>query len=332
MISVRSFFVKLLDSFFLLRIPLLAPVWTILLLGWVTSSNMDVFHYRLHEPGTLLFHDSTVWGALAAFSFIVASIYVMNQIVDIENDRINHKLFLLPQGIISIPAAWTLALLCAGFGFALCYIWFDRVMISLFAFSFLLGILYNLPPFSLKNGAWGGTLANFLGHGVLTFLVGWYAANINTASIGDLLSTGLCASLSSGFANAAVYITTTIADAPGDRLTGKRTFCVRYGPKASAIAAMIGCLLALVFSFALESNWWVMAFPSVLSLVLFINLAVSVNKRNAFKAFKWPVFLLTASVFLFVPAYGILIGATFFGSRIYYGKRFQMEYPTFKAE
>ncbi len=330
--SVRAFLLKLLDSFFLLRIPLLAPVWTILLLGWVTSGTIVPSPERLSDPVGLFLQDSLVWYALVAFSFMVASIYVMNQIVDIENDRINRKLFLLPQGIISIPAAWTLALLCAGFGFLMCILWFDRIMLLLFAVSFLLGILYNLPPFSLKNGAWSGTVANFLGHGVLTFLVGWYAANIDAASVRDLVTTGLWASLSPGFANAAVYITTTIADAPGDQMTGKRTFCVRYGPKASAIAAMIGCFFALVFSFALQANRWVMAFPSFLSLVLFANLALSVNKRNAFKAFKWPVFLLTASVFLFVPAYGILIGATFIGSRIYYGKRFQIQYPTFKAE
>ena len=104
---------QVIDCFFLLRIALLAPVWTILLVGWITgSAGLRPFLWFSHtgktNPGQFY-----VWAALGGFSLIVASIYVVNQIVDIESDRINHKLFLLPHNYISIRTAWILAVTCA---------------------------------------------------------------------------------------------------------------------------------------------------------------------------------------------------------------------------
>ena len=94
--KVSSLGTKLLDCVFLLRIALLAPVWTILLIGWITGSASArpflAAGFR-SPPGVL-------WGVLFGFSLVVAFIYVVNQIVDIESDRINHKLFLLPHGYL----------------------------------------------------------------------------------------------------------------------------------------------------------------------------------------------------------------------------------------
>ena len=77
---------------------------------------------------------------------------------------------------------------------------------------------------------------------------------------------------------------------------------------------------------------WVMICPSLISLVFFIIFAFSTRQELAFRAFKWPVFLLSASVAFFVPHYGLLILITFFGSRIYYKWRFGIDYPTFKSK
>jgi 4-hydroxybenzoate polyprenyltransferase len=321
---------KLLDIFFLLRIPLLAPVWTIILLGWITGTESS-------KPGGFLFNSGNLignfhlWIGIAGFSFVVASIYVVNQIVDIESDRINHKLFLLPHGLVSVRTAWILAVFCAVSGIAIA-LWFDKVMLVLFLTGLALGALYDLKPFSLKNRAWGGVIANSLGHGMLTFFVGWYIAKIGTDLSIDTLKTGIISSLSPALANGAVFLATTIPDASGDKLTGKQTFCVKYGEKKTAILALAMCAGALFFSFLLEYNYWVMALPTAISLCFFIYFAFSTRYDIAFQTFKWPVFLLSASVAFFVPEYSVLIFATFLGSRIYYKKRFGIEYPTFKSK
>jgi len=322
---------QVIDCFFLLRIALLAPVWTILLVGWITgSAGLRPFLWFSHtgktNPGQFY-----VWAALGGFSLIVASIYVVNQIVDIESDRINHKLFLLPHNYISIRTAWILAVTCALGGMA-CSLFFDAVMTCLFAMALILGALYNLPPFTLKNRAWGGVFANILGHGVLTFLVGWYCANFQNGNGWGALRAGLIPSLSPGMANAAVFLATTIPDAAGDAMTGKLTFCVKFGKKRTSLAAALFCGASFFLSPFMGHNFWVMGAPALLSLVLFIALAATEKLEAAFYAFKWPVFLLTVFVIVFVWQYGLLVLATFFGSRIYYNWRFGIEYPTFKTK
>jgi len=322
---------KIVDCFFLLRIPLLAPVWTIFILGWITGTE------KLQPGGCLTtcslsgVHFSQLWILLIGFSLIVASIYVVNQIVDIESDRINHKLFLLPHRIISVRTAWVLALSCASTGFVIAAI-HDTVFVALFSASLLLGFAYNLPPFSLKNHAWGGVIANAAGHGFLTFIAGWYCSKYPGQLSWPLLQQGLVSSLSPSLANAAVFLVTTIPDAAGDKRTGKQTFAVRFGSSKTAIAAAVMCGAATVSSLFMENHFWVMLVPSVLSLLFFVYFAVSLKTKIAFKAFKWPVFLLSVAVTLYVPEYGALILITFFGSKFYYKWRFGIEYPTFKSK
>ncbi len=329
---MKKAFITFFDFFFLLRIPLLVPVWTVMTLGWITGSD-------LASPGGGYFinlsnrySENIFWIALAGFSLIVASIYVLNQINDIESDRINRKLFILPNGLISIKAAWGCTILCAFLGFGIAFFYLDMVMVIIFIISLILGILYNMPPFNLKNHAWGGVFANFLGHGLLTFLVGWYAANFKNGFDLSLIQQGLIPSLTAGFANAAVFLATTIPDKAGDKPMGKRTFCVVYGEKWTAIAAAVSCGFALLFSFTLQYNAWVMVIPSGISLVIFIIFAITTKHEFAFQAFRWPVYILSTFVVIFIPLYGVIILVTLIISRIYYKRRFNIEYPTLKSK
>lgn len=327
---MKKVIITIFDCFFLLRIPLLVPVWTVLILGWITGHSSA-------SPGGWIFgrnisfaQERILWIALVSFSFIVAFIYVVNQIADIESDRINHKLFILPRGLLSIRTAWTCAVLCALLGLGGGVLFLDKVMFLLFIAGLILGLLYNLPPVRLKNHAWGGVIANFLGHGVITYLVGWYAAYYNSDPNAAVYYRGLIASLTAGFANAAVFLTTTIPDSAGDKSTGKMTFCVAYGKRNTAIAAALSCTLALLCAFTLEYNEWVMIIPSALSLFLFVYFVFSTKQEFAFKTFRWPVILLSTFVVIFIPLYGGVIIVTLVVSRLYYKMRFKYDYPTLK--
>lgn len=175
-------------------------------------------------------------------------------------------------------------------------------------------------------------VANSLGHGSLTFLVGWCSAvGMDTVFSKEML-TGVVASLSAAFANGAVYLATTIPDSEGDRATGKRTFCVAYGPRATSVLAALLCVCALCATLLIPHNRWVMVLPSVLSLALFVWLAVTARREAAFPTFRWPVVLLSVSVFALFPVYGLLLVVTLLVSRAYYRMRFGLEYPTFKAK
>jgi 4-hydroxybenzoate polyprenyltransferase len=327
---VKTLIRHLLDCFFLLRIPLLVPVWTILLLGLICGSAPIRIGGFLTGVSTLSFG---TWLVITGFSLIVASIYVINQIVDIENDRINRKLFLLPHGFVSPGTAWTLAGVCAAAGLAISvFLIHSTPILVLFLLSLLLGMLYNFPPVHLKNRPLGGILANALGHGMLAFLVGWYAAKMNGPVNHGALSSGLISGLAPAFANGAVYLATTIPDSKGDRITGKRTFCVAYGEKTTAIASALFCLAAFVASFFIQFHSWVMLIPSGISLLLFAAFALKTTRESAFKSFKWPVVLLTSIISCIDPEYGLLIIATYFGSKAYYKWRFGMNYPTLGSQ
>lgn len=328
--NMKKLIAKIFDCFFLLRIPLLVPVWTVLILGWITGSSSAAPGGWIFRSDVSFAQERILWIALVSFSFIVASIYVVNQIADIKSDRINHKLFILPRGLLSVRTAWVCAVLCALLGLGGGVLLLDNIMLLLFIAGLILGLLYNLPPIRLKNRAWGGVIANFIGHGVITYLVGWYAANSSrdldiTACYG-----GLVASLTAGFANAAVFLTTTIPDAAGDNSTGKRTFCVAYGERNTAVAAALSCAFALVCAFTLEHNRWVMIIPSTLSLLLFVYFVISTKQEFAFKTFRWPVILLSTFVVFFIPLYGVIIIITLLVSRLYYKLRFNFDYPTLK--
>jgi 4-hydroxybenzoate polyprenyltransferase len=321
---------KALDCFFLLRIPLLVPVWTIFLLGLITGSEMAGIGGIITGRSIL---SVAAWWGLLGFSLVVTSIYVVNQIVDIESDRINHKLFLLPHGFLSVRTAWVLATLCAVTGIAIAvFVLSSLPLIIIFLSSLFLGALYNLPPVQLKNSAIGGIAANALGHGMLTFLAGWFITRINVPFDPTMLLTGIVSSLAPALANAAVYLATTIPDAAGDRNTGKKTFCVTYGDKKTAITAAVFCAGTLAASFFMEHHFWVMALPSTISLVVFIIFAAATTRERSFQAFKWPVFLLSAFVALFVPEYAALILVTFLGSKAYYKWRFNFDYPSLKTK
>jgi 1,4-dihydroxy-2-naphthoate octaprenyltransferase len=192
--------------------------------------------------------------------------------------------------------------------------------------------MYDLPPADLRNRPWGGVMANFIGHGCLTYLVGWFIAQQGNALDITILGRAAAASLCPGFANAAVFLATTVPDAHGDRACHKRTFCVAYGPRATAIAAAFCCIASLGCAFLLPYNSWVMVLPAGVSCFLFVFFAFRTDTRLAFQAFKWPVFLLSVFVAVFVPCYVLLITATFIASRIYYRRRFNILYPTFKSQ
>jgi len=119
---------KIIDSLFLFRLLLLIPVWTVLILGWITGN----VHASLGGIATQNYIESDLWVSLIFFSLIVSSIYIVNQIADVESDRLNNKLFILPRGLVTITEAWMLAVCCAGIGLVGAFVFFDVNMGVLF--------------------------------------------------------------------------------------------------------------------------------------------------------------------------------------------------------
>jgi 4-hydroxybenzoate polyprenyltransferase len=311
------------DSFFLLRPTLMIPVWTILMLGWITGKENTVF-------STATGGSPQFWIIFSIYTSLVAYIYIFNQINDIEGDRKNGKLFILPEGHLPIWYARVLGLIFLAIGVIASYLYSSLVMVGISLLAGILGFLYNFKPFSLKDRPIGGLWANWLGHGVLTYFAGWYAANYN-ATINEL-GYGLLFSLSAGFANGAVYLTSTIPDLDGDIEVGKRTFAVVYGNKKTALWAAILVTLSLAFAFLIPHQNWIMIITAFASTVLFWLYYKNFSAENSFTTFRWPVLFLSAVTTLYIPIYAVLVFGVVIISKVYYKKRFNLNYPSFKSE
>jgi 1,4-dihydroxy-2-naphthoate octaprenyltransferase len=169
---------------------------------------------------------------------------------------------------------------------------------------------------------------NLFGYGIVTYLIGFYIASFKFENNFSILAQGIIPSLSLGFAIAAVFLTTTIPDTKGDRSSGKKTFSVVYGEKKTAYCAALCCGFSLLFSFAIPNNNWIMIVQSAVSLLIFITFAHSNKHNQAFKTFRWPVFMLSLLVVLYVPLFLFALLIPLVTCRFYYKIRFNYTYPT----
>ncbi|MGM0444300.1 MAG: UbiA family prenyltransferase [Fibrobacterota bacterium] len=312
-----------LDHFFLLRPVLIIPVWAILVLAWITAQDVAPAFTLLRGGGGF----AHLFGL---FTLVAAFIFILNQIADVEGDRKNEKCFLLPRGCVSIRAAWALTLLSGLSALVWAQGAFSDPFLTGLVFSaLLLGVLYNLPPASLKDRPVGGVIANFLGHGVLTYYIAWYVVS-DPGPQG--LFAGILYSLSAGFANAAVFVVSTIADKDGDAAVGKRTFAVVFGEKASVLLGAVLVSASLATAFLLPHNAWIMVLTAFLSTVLFWYFYGHYSPAAVFRAFRWPVVLLSVVQAVYFPPYALLVGAVVLLSRFYYIRRFGITYPAFGRE
>lgn len=184
--------------------------------------------WRRHGASDLLW---VAVGALMAATLNAAS-NILNQLCDLENDRVNKPHRPLPSG--RIGRGETVALFSALYAAALALAWTIRPRGARECFWLVLAaavmtVLYSVPPFRFKRH---GLLANFtiaLPRGGLLKVAGW---SLVGRVFGDV---------EPWFIGAAFFLfllgaTTSkdFADMEGDRRAGCRTLPVRYGVRRAA--------------------------------------------------------------------------------------------------
>ncbi len=302
----------LVDSLFLIRPTLLLPVWT--LLFWGTT---------LHRPNAwgMVGFPRAFWLALVSYSLLMGAIYVVNQIFDVETDRINQKLFLLSDGYLSLRHAWMEAILLVGVSLMLgwslgtAYRW-------LWVFSLVLGVLYSVPPFVWKGRPFLDLLSNAVGYGGINVLVGW--VSLHPWQPGLIPRTLPLVS-----AVGAVFLLTTIPDIPGDRAAGKRSTGVWLGARKTALLATVMLWLTVLFA-ARYGDLWVLS-VAALSLPLFVAAVVEGGDRWVKLAYRAAGGLFGIATALRFPIFLLLGGLTFLALRLYYQRRFGLTYPSLRG-
>jgi len=281
------------------------PVWTIVLLGHHRS---NIVAGVSNMPGVVLL----------LVTFLVGAVYILNQIFDIESDRLNRKLFFLSRGYISKRSAFFEMML------------FDLISIIpafliswqlglLFIMGMIFGFLYSIPPFSFKNKPIGGFMLNALAHGNLAFLMGWCMNQF-------LSSKALLFSLPYMFAVGAIYLNTTIPDMDGDRGIGKITLSVRWGKEKVVVFACFLVAVAMILSFLNKDIPFLIA--ASLSFPFFIYSAFDKKDRVIIITTKVSILFLSIAAGIFYPWYFAILILGYVGTRFYYKARFNLDYPT----
>lgn len=301
------------DYLFLVRPVLLYPIWIFYLAGvW----SVDPFP-PFKSLGWLSFSQ---WIIFLAVTFIMAAVYVLNQIQDIETDRINDKKFLIATGHVSVKSAYIEAVILALTG-SILTVFVDFLITFLLLILFLVaGILYNYSPFRWKDKPVAGLLTNGLG-GILIFLTGWASQSDSVIHPLRILLFGL--------AGMAVTLNTTLPDMEGDRKSGKITFAVRYGIRTTCNWAFVFELGTVLLSYV--SKEWLLFFPAVAAFPFFTIAVIKQELKYILIATRMSVLGFALAVCLCFPWFIILVVVVFFGTKLYYAKRFQFNYPSFST-
>jgi len=289
------------------------PVWTILLLGHHRSA---VFSGESNLPGLILI----------LVTFLVGAVYLLNQIYDVESDKLNKKLFFLAEGHISKKNAIFETVLLNLISIIPAYLISPELGV-LFTLGFLFGLFYSVPPFSFKGKPVGGFLFNILAHGNLAFLMGWCMNHPDGwASAQTLSAKSILFSLPYMFAVGAIYLNTTIPDIEGDKISGKITLAVKWGKGKVVIFASILVFFSTSLSFFIKDIPFFIA--SALVFPFFLFSALTKKNNNIVLSTKLSILFLSIAAGFFYPWYFAVLILGFLGTRFYYKARFKLNYPT----
>jgi len=304
-----------LDYFFVLRPILLVPAWTMLLAGFYQAQRQAGIPVK---PVWLL--PGKLWLALALYSGLMGAAYIVNQIFDVETDRLNKKLFLVAEGYVSKSGIWAEAVILMVLALALAAYFFNRTFAVMMLASGILGLLYSMPPFKFKAKPFLDMTANGFGYGGLAFATGWlvlgqYSEKIWLAAAPYMLAV------------AAVYVNTTIPDYHSDKATGNITTGVFLGGTVT-----IGLGLALMAGsagLAYYLNDRLCLIASVCALPLFLTAVITGKMRWTMVSYQGGSLVLVLLVGMMYPVFFLLLAATYLALKVYHKKRFNLDYPRF---
>jgi geranylgeranylglycerol-phosphate geranylgeranyltransferase len=217
-----------------------SPAWILLhrfldLCSLARPTNGAITFAAILAAGYLAAPGATAWprvclGALCGV-LIGASGNILNDILDIEIDRVNRPGRALPSGTIGVRAAWILFTCAAVAGLALSS-WLGLAAFLFTAVSLLIVVAYDA---FLKK-------IPLVGNAVVGAMTG--AALVYGALIGGSAAAGVLPGLFAFMTNATREIVKDMEDVAGDAARGVRTFPVRAGMRAANILVTV-CLLVI---------------------------------------------------------------------------------------
>ena len=303
------------DLVFLTRPMLMVAGWVFMTMGYFWGKGLPFLGFSVPL-------DARFWLAFASYSLEMGVVYVINQIRDIESDRANRKLLILPDGLISVRGAWwwTGILFVASAALSVLAGW---QFLVIWAISGVFGFLYSGPP-NLKGLPIPNITMNMLGYGAVAFAAGWVVGG--PPRLDFLIHT-----LPYIFGCGAVTAGTIIPDIPGDARAGEKTIGVRYGARWTAWFAFACDIIALLTG--LLARDWIISAAALFSAPFFLVAAIRVSDFAVKFAYRVASFTLALFVGVRFPVFALLAALSWAGARAYYWLRFGIkDYPSFTGK
>jgi len=168
--------------------------------------------------------------------FVLTAIYVYNDAMDVEIDRINHVDRPIATGRLSWKDGVILALILFFLGILSASINMETLVLS--ATLFLLGLLYSTPPVRLRNRFLVKHMMPATGHFISSLIGGTIvgSVSIQVVYLGFLMFMTV-------FAGAPIF---DLPDLTGDKADMARSVAVLYGPRAGLKFSITGFFLVIV--------------------------------------------------------------------------------------
>lgn len=225
-------------------------------LGWIFCFGIGSIFSGLPSPERVII-------VFFAFFSATASIFILNQYFDQEEDRENVMKSNLPvaSGRIAPRTALILSLslifLCLFLVFLI-----DVTLTLLFLIYLAIWTAYSAPPFRLKDVPVMDFIISGIGAGLLPFLIGLGTSHQQNIS----LSLMVIIAVPLMFAHSSGHILQALGDYEADHNTGVQTFVVKYGRKNGILLmgflSLVTGLLPLMYtSFGIFSfNYFLLFF------------------------------------------------------------------------
>ena len=167
----------------------------------------------------------------------------INQIYDVDIDKVNKPFLPVAAGELSVPLAWTACVAFAVAGASIVAANFGPLITQLYCFGLFLGTIYSVPPFRLKRSA----LAAFMIIATVRgFLLNFGVHHATTAALGLPFAWSPPILFITCFVTVfavVISITKDLADIEGDKKFNIDTFATKLGVKGVSYLGS-GLLLA----------------------------------------------------------------------------------------
>ncbi len=183
-------------------------------------------------------HAVGLWGA-TWIAALAANVYVvgLNQIRDVDVDRVNKPYLPLAAGTMRMATARLVVAACAVVALAIAWVLGTWILVTVVA-SMAIGSLYSVPPVRLKRFAAGAALAIASVRGPIAniglFAHFQAAANASIKPTPEVFALTVVMT----FFAAAVAVAKDVPDIEGDRQFGLGTLAVRKGPRKALVTGV----------------------------------------------------------------------------------------------